>query len=76
MSPPIGKLTRIATGQSHIRRAVLIQVPCASMIGLRVCGDSVSSLRRESAAVPALGAKPGGFPDLAEGPDESHRWTS
>ena len=31
MYPPIGKLTRIATGHSHIRRAVLIQSPGVSM---------------------------------------------
>src|SRR5688572_16859035 len=37
-NPPIGKLTRIATGQSHIRRAVLVQVPRASMIVPPLCG--------------------------------------
>jgi hypothetical protein len=40
MYPPIGKLTRIATGQNHIRRAVLVQSPCLS-ITVPPCGMPV-----------------------------------
>jgi hypothetical protein len=43
MYPPIGKPTRIATGHSHIRRAVLSKSPGASVI--------VPPLREASAEV-------------------------
>ena len=51
MYPPIGKPTRIATGHSHIRRAVLVQSLGVSMILLLMCEPSAEVVREARASI-------------------------